>query len=133
MIIWLIFVLFLQTKPSFCRLFACPSWTFLPNYRLSEYTRCGDGGGWVRMETGIVSVLCIGRNCLLGNGKKIAKFLMRTFACRSTFLYGCCCWGIVSIRLERIIYQPLLFPMPVFRPVGQPPPLRLFHFCFKNM
>ncbi len=23
-----------------------------------------------------------------GNGKKIAKFLMRTFTCRSTFLYG---------------------------------------------
>jgi hypothetical protein len=32
----------------------------------------------------------IGRNSLLGNRKKIAKFLMRTFACRSTFLYGCC-------------------------------------------
>jgi hypothetical protein len=29
----------------------------------------------------------IGRNFLLGNRKKIAKFLMRTFACRSTFLY----------------------------------------------
>jgi hypothetical protein len=32
--------------------------------------------------------VCIGRNCLLGNGKKIAKFLMRTFTYRSTFLYG---------------------------------------------
>jgi hypothetical protein len=30
----------------------------------------------------------VGRNCLLGNRKKIAKFLMRTFTCRSTFLYG---------------------------------------------
>jgi hypothetical protein len=30
----------------------------------------------------------IGRNCLLGNRKKIAKFFMRTFTCRSTFLYG---------------------------------------------
>ncbi len=30
----------------------------------------------------------IGRNFLLGNRKKIAKFLMRTFTCRSTFLYG---------------------------------------------
>jgi hypothetical protein len=30
----------------------------------------------------------IGRNSLLGNRKKIAKFLMRTFTCRSTFLYG---------------------------------------------
>jgi hypothetical protein len=29
----------------------------------------------------------IGRNSSLGNSKKIAKFLMRTFACRSTFLY----------------------------------------------
>jgi len=28
----------------------------------------------------------ISRNCLLGNRKKIAKFLMRTFTCRSTFL-----------------------------------------------
>jgi hypothetical protein len=26
----------------------------------------------------------IGRNCLLGHRKKIAKFLMRTFTCRST-------------------------------------------------
>jgi hypothetical protein len=31
----------------------------------------------------------IGRNYLLGNRKKIAKFLMRTFTCRSTFLYAC--------------------------------------------
>ncbi len=30
----------------------------------------------------------IGRNSSLGNRKKVAKFLMRTFACRSTFLYG---------------------------------------------
>jgi hypothetical protein len=31
----------------------------------------------------------IGRNSLMGNRKKIAKFLMRTFTCRSTFLYEC--------------------------------------------
>jgi hypothetical protein len=30
----------------------------------------------------------IGRNSLLGNGKKIAKFLMSTFTYRSTFLYA---------------------------------------------
>jgi hypothetical protein len=30
----------------------------------------------------------IGRNCLLGHGKKRAKFLLRIFTCRSTFLYG---------------------------------------------
>jgi hypothetical protein len=30
----------------------------------------------------------IGRHFLLGNRKKISKCLMRTFTCRSTFLYG---------------------------------------------
>jgi hypothetical protein len=30
----------------------------------------------------------LGRNFLLGNRKKIAKFLMGTFTCRSTFLYA---------------------------------------------
>jgi hypothetical protein len=30
----------------------------------------------------------IGRNFLLGKKKKIAKCLMRTFTCRSTFPYG---------------------------------------------
>ncbi len=30
----------------------------------------------------------IGWNCLLGHKKKIAKFLLRTSTCRSTFLYG---------------------------------------------
>jgi len=30
----------------------------------------------------------IGRNFLLGSRKKIAKCLMGTFTCRSTFLYG---------------------------------------------
>ncbi len=30
----------------------------------------------------------IGRNSLLGNRKKIAKYSMRTFTCRSTFLYA---------------------------------------------
>ncbi len=34
----------------------------------------------------------IGRNFLLGSRKKIAKCLMMTFTCRSTFLYG---WGSV--------------------------------------
>ncbi len=33
----------------------------------------------------------IGRNCLLWHWQKIAKFLMRTFTCRSTFLYALCC------------------------------------------
>ncbi len=35
-----------------------------------------------------LELIDIGRNCLLGNKKKIAKFLMRTFTYRSTFLYG---------------------------------------------
>jgi hypothetical protein len=32
----------------------------------------------------------ISRNFLLGSRKKIAKCLMRTFSCRSTFLYAHC-------------------------------------------
>jgi hypothetical protein len=34
----------------------------------------------------------IGKNFLLGSRKKIAKCLMRTFTCRSTFLYGNSPW-----------------------------------------
>ncbi len=37
----------------------------------------------------------IGRNFLLGSRKKIAKCLMRTFTCRSTFLF----FGLLLIRL----------------------------------
>jgi hypothetical protein len=36
-------------------------------------------------DSGILNV--IGRNFLLGSRKKIAKCLMRTFTCHSTFLY----------------------------------------------
>jgi hypothetical protein len=32
----------------------------------------------------------IGRNSSLGNRKKLPKFLMRTFTCFSTFIYGLC-------------------------------------------
>ncbi len=49
----------------------------------------------IRKETSSCICLCscwilndMGRNFLLGNGKKIAKCLMRTFTCRSTFLYA---------------------------------------------
>ncbi len=44
MIILLIFFLFFQTKPSFCHLFAGPSWTFLPKNQLTE-SRAGGGEG----------------------------------------------------------------------------------------
>jgi hypothetical protein len=48
----------------------------------------------------------IGRNVLLGNRKEIAKFLMRTFTCRSTFLYDV---GSIAVRTdvhkEYIIYN----------------------------
>ncbi len=41
----------------------------------------------------------IGRNSLLGNGKKLAKFLKRTFTCRSTFLYGISCHtGAIAVK-----------------------------------
>ncbi len=52
----------------------------------------GGGEGRVMMETIVTQHADksndIGRNFLLGNRKKIAKFLMRTFTCRSTFLYA---------------------------------------------
>jgi hypothetical protein len=42
----------------------------------------------------------IGRNCLLGNRKKIAKFLMRIFTCRSTFLYESSIEVFLHVTLE---------------------------------
>jgi len=61
---------------------------FLFQFLLSEYGEyCTHsvGGG---MMTTSDKLLDISRNSLLGNRKKIAKFLMRTFTCRSTFLYA---------------------------------------------
>jgi hypothetical protein len=46
----------------------------------------GAGGGGMCPQLNLND---IGRNCLLGNRKKIAKFLMRTFTYRSPFLYVC--------------------------------------------
>ncbi len=46
----------------------------------------------------------IGRNSLLANRKKIAKFLMRTFTCRSTFLYvrrNCRDYRVIHIEYQR--------------------------------
>jgi hypothetical protein len=44
----------------------------------------------------------IGRNSFLGNRKKIAKFLMSNFTCRSTFLYVC---SIVIIINSVLTFQ----------------------------
>jgi hypothetical protein len=41
--------------------------------------------------------------CLLGHRKKIAKFLMRTFTCRSTFLYAS-----ISLNTQKV---PLSFAL----------------------
>jgi hypothetical protein len=51
----------------------------------------------------------IGRNSLLGNGKKIAKFLKRTFTCRSTFLYDHISHNngpIQKVFLQTLIFMP---------------------------
>ncbi len=122
MIIWLIFFLFLQTKPQFLGLFAwsqldlsavpvsshpvlspiyiytlynvhvlTPTCTVLyviscaVNIRLQLYT-CFLTMRSKHPSSEILNDM--GRNSLLGNRKKIAKFLMRTFTCRSTFLYA---------------------------------------------
>jgi hypothetical protein len=47
-----------------------------------------------------LNLIDIGRNCLLGNRKKIAKFLMRTFTCRSTFLYESSIEVFLHVTLE---------------------------------
>jgi hypothetical protein len=49
----------------------------------------GDGSRWRLVTQQADEPNDIGRNFSLGNRKKIAKFLMMTFTCRSTFLYGC--------------------------------------------
>jgi hypothetical protein len=51
----------------------------------------------------------IGRNSLLGNRKQIAKFLMRTFTYRSTFLYGPTIKSETFLYQRRLLYQPLFF------------------------
>jgi hypothetical protein len=56
---------------------------FLNPTRLCDYTYCSVGA-----RGGDDILNDIGRNSLLGNRKKIAKFLMSTFTCRSTFLYA---------------------------------------------
>jgi hypothetical protein len=48
----------------------------------------------------------IGRNSLLGNRKKIAKFLMRTFTCRSTFLYA-----LLEAPLSPLLCPSLHYPI----------------------
>ncbi len=54
----------------------------------------------------------VGRNSLLGNGKKIAEFLMRTFTCRSTFLYA----STVPLRREcPILLSKHIFYLPIRR------------------
>jgi hypothetical protein len=47
----------------------------------------------------------VGRNLLLGNGKKIAKFLMRTFTCRSTFLYARKAPGVTQAKRVPTTYS----------------------------
>ncbi len=124
MIIWLIFFLFLQTKPRFSPLFA---WSQLDISATSDYVsvvyddyqlnycwilKLLSGSSIFKLLNlcgNLLSVypscLCIfsfcfwgkylnswiwndnDRNCLLGHRKKISKFLVRTFTCRSTFLY----------------------------------------------
>jgi hypothetical protein len=62
-----------------------------------------------------LKLIYIGRNCLLGNRKKIAKFLMRTFTYRSTFLYDS-------------TYLQVLMPTS-----GENPPFRSLKWAHKNV
>ncbi len=63
-----------------------------PAQVLTKDVGAGGGGGlfgdyWHNKQTNSWILNDIGRNCLLGKRKKIAKFLMRTLTYRSTFLY----------------------------------------------
>jgi hypothetical protein len=51
-----------------------------------EHLTCLNKTNWPEVSNSWI-LNDIGRKSLLGNRKKIAKFLMRTFTCRSTFLY----------------------------------------------
>ncbi len=98
-------VLFLHRRP--------PSWTTLVLFSRAvfifnelAYGVGIVGGGmmvtselWRNKQTNSRVLNDIGRNSLLGNRKKIAKFLMRTFAC-STFLYEWTEWHDVDITAE---------------------------------
>jgi hypothetical protein len=122
LIIWLIFFLFLQTKPQFlpsvclvpaehfcCSCFfssctlshiciLCTTYMFSHPHITVEYVISCAVNIRLQLYTCFLTMRSkhasseilndIGRNSLLGNRKKVAKFLMRTFTCRSTFLYG---------------------------------------------
>ncbi len=49
----------------------------------------------------------IGRNCLLGIRKKIAKFLMRTFTGRSTSFYGVDIWSVFRFGLYTVVFRTI--------------------------
>jgi hypothetical protein len=49
----------------------------------------------------------ISRNCLLGHKQKIATFLMRTFTCRSTFLYAPQAHIPDSVKVLSFVFSPL--------------------------
>ncbi len=85
MIIWLIFFLFLPTKP---RLLNGQFPLLHISQILFEYCKYV----YLNIHDSIIAKYYqrlnfsdISRNCLLGTRKKIAKFLMRTFTCLSTF------------------------------------------------
>ncbi len=54
---------------------------------MAKNSNVHEGKRHQKIETSNFSANDIGSNSLLGNRKKIAKCLMRTFTCRSTFLY----------------------------------------------
>jgi hypothetical protein len=56
------------------------------------------GGSFLEMNFGFLND--IGRNFLLGSRKKLAKCIMRTFTCRSTFLYV---WGVPVAASKMIV------------------------------
>ncbi len=72
----------------------------------------------------------IGRNFLLGSRKKIAKCLMRTFTCRSTFLYAV---GLQNVLLFccYLLGQPFAFCVCEKKKHGARSKNALCRFCWR--
>ena len=123
MIIWLIFFLFLQTKP----LYSLPYMYTLYNVHVLtptctvQYVISCAVNIWLLFYTCFLTMRSkhasstilndIGRNSLLGKRKKIAKFLMRTFTYRSTFLYD---FTFIRNRFDYVCIYFKLWSLQIF-------------------
>jgi hypothetical protein len=96
-------LLFMYSLPYILYMFSpiC-MWSAALNKPGSVITQGMGGRGSDNKQTNSWILNDLGRNSLLGKRKKIAKFLMRTFTYRSTFLYGCDSAQLSDIILKKV-------------------------------